>query len=103
MKTKFWTLILFLTPQRMTFPQKGTFLMFSVFFLHKNENISGVLSFKIKFSSKIDPPYPTICITGTGTFSLLQWGKPFKVSKMFVSILFVDPMTITGAYVIHIL
>jgi hypothetical protein len=35
-----------------------TFLLFSVL-LHKNEYIPGVLSFKIKFSSKIDPPYWT--------------------------------------------
>jgi hypothetical protein len=37
---------------------KKLFFLFSVF-LHKNEYIPGVLSFKIKFSSKIDPPYST--------------------------------------------
>jgi hypothetical protein len=35
---------------------KHFFLLFSVLF-HKNEYIPRVLSFKIKFSSKIDPPY----------------------------------------------
>jgi hypothetical protein len=44
----------------MTFPQKVTwpknfFLLFSVLF-HINEYLPRVLSFKIKFSSKIDPP-----------------------------------------------
>jgi hypothetical protein len=35
-------------------------LLFSVLF-HKNEYIPGVLSFKSKFLSKIDPPYCAGC------------------------------------------
>jgi hypothetical protein len=47
---------------------KTLFLLFSVL-LHKNEYIPGVLSFKIKFASKIDPPYCVVC--GRGNL----WGK----------------------------
>jgi hypothetical protein len=38
---------------------KKFFLLFSVLF-HKNEYIPRVLSFKIKFSSKIDPHYSAV-------------------------------------------
>jgi hypothetical protein len=66
LRKKIWGPYIVLDPEKNDLSSEGhltkkLFLLFSVL-LHKNEYIPGVLTFKIKFSSKIDPPYCTVSI-----------------------------------------
>jgi hypothetical protein len=58
--------------------------------LHKNEYIPGVLSFKIKFSSKIGPPYcgslvfVSESLRWCSKFEFIKKVKPFKIRSIEV-------------------